>query len=179
MSIEEGNELAQFWNILCNHDNNEEEGLADSIPLADSSNNNNNIINTSNHYANAQYLHNYKQPQLFRCEYTDTFRVEQVSYHITQGDLVPRDCFILDAYYQLYVWQGNESNELELEHAMKTAKDYMEKVGDGRGKEGMSITMVKQGKRKNLSYIFIYVLIYNVFLLMVRLRTNTYLLTYL
>ncbi|RVE61080.1 hypothetical protein OJAV_G00167110 [Oryzias javanicus] len=85
-----------------------------------------------------------KPPRLFGCSNkTGRLVVEEVPGDFTQSDLATDDVMILDTWDQLFIWVGNEANEVEKTGAPKIAKEYVD--SDPAGRRGIPITTIKQG----------------------------------
>uniref|UniRef100_A0A4W4DXR2 Gelsolin-like domain-containing protein n=1 Tax=Electrophorus electricus TaxID=8005 RepID=A0A4W4DXR2_ELEEL len=85
-----------------------------------------------------------KPPRLFGCSNkTGRLIVEEVPGDFTQVDLATDDVMLLDTWNQIFLWIGNDANEVERTGASKIAKDYLE--SDPAGRHGTPISTVKQG----------------------------------
>ncbi|MBN3313295.1 ADSV protein, partial [Atractosteus spatula] len=83
-------------------------------------------------------------PRLFGCSNkTGRLIAEEVPGDFTQADLATDDVMLLDAGDQIFLWIGNEANEVEKTGAPKIAKEYMD--SDPSGRRGIPVTTVKQG----------------------------------
>ncbi|XP_062386192.1 LOW QUALITY PROTEIN: adseverin [Sardina pilchardus] len=84
-------------------------------------------------------------PRLFACSNkTGKFVIEEVPGEWSQDDLAEDDVMLLDVWDQVFVWIGNDANELEKTESLKSAKAYIESDPSGRDK-GMAVVVVKQG----------------------------------
>ncbi|XP_040208198.1 adseverin-like [Rana temporaria] len=84
-------------------------------------------------------------PKLFGCSNkTGRFLVEEVPGEFTQEDLAEDDAMMLDTWEQIFIWIGEESNEVEKKESLIAAKRYLESDPSGRDKN-IPITVVKQG----------------------------------
>ncbi|XP_041931552.1 adseverin isoform X3 [Alosa sapidissima] len=84
-------------------------------------------------------------PRLFACSNkSGKFVIEEVPDEWSQDDLAEDDVMLLDVWDQLFVWIGNDANELEKTESLKSAKAYIESDPSGRDK-GTSVVVVKQG----------------------------------
>ncbi|XP_068092939.1 scinderin-like [Hyperolius riggenbachi] len=84
-------------------------------------------------------------PKLFGCSNrTGRFLVEEVPGEFTQEDLAEDDVMMLDTWEQIFLWIGDDSNEVEKKESMVAAKRYLESDPSGRDKN-IPITVVKQG----------------------------------
>ncbi|XP_051725049.1 scinderin like b [Ctenopharyngodon idella] len=85
-----------------------------------------------------------KPPRLFGCSNkTGRLVVEEVPGDFTQADLATDDVMLLDTWDQIFLWIGNEANEVEKTESPKIAKDYVD--SDPSGRRGLPITTIKQG----------------------------------
>ncbi|XP_075877089.1 scinderin like b [Nelusetta ayraudi] len=83
-------------------------------------------------------------PRLFGCSNkTGRLAVEQVPGDFTQSDLATDDVMLLDTWDQVFLWVGNDANEVEKKGAPKIAKEYID--SDPTGRRGIPITTIKQG----------------------------------
>eukprot|EP01114_Cavostelium_apophysatum_P020108 TRINITY_DN6645_c0_g1_i3.p1 TRINITY_DN6645_c0_g1~~TRINITY_DN6645_c0_g1_i3.p1 ORF type:complete len:1198 (-),score=441.24 TRINITY_DN6645_c0_g1_i3:48-3245(-) len=113
VEVEEGKESSSFWECL----------------------------GGKKEYASSSYLKKkkkktdgtgYQGPRLFQCsEGTGIVEVEEIS-RFDQNDLIDSDVMILDAYYELFVWEGSTASQAEMNIARTVSKDYVEKAKDGR-----------------------------------------------
>uniref|UniRef100_A0A4W3I1K7 Macrophage-capping protein n=1 Tax=Callorhinchus milii TaxID=7868 RepID=A0A4W3I1K7_CALMI len=84
-------------------------------------------------------------PRLFGCSNkTGRFIIEEVPGEFTQDDLVEDDVMLLDVWDQVFIWIGNEANEVERKESIKKAKQYIETDPSGRD-GGTPIIIIKQG----------------------------------
>ncbi|CAI9624281.1 unnamed protein product [Staurois parvus] len=84
-------------------------------------------------------------PKLFGCSNkTGRFVVEEVPGEFTQEDLAEDDVMMLDTWEQIFIWIGDDSNEVEKKESLVAAKRYLESDPNGRDKN-IPITVVKQG----------------------------------
>ncbi|XP_072269049.1 scinderin-like [Pyxicephalus adspersus] len=84
-------------------------------------------------------------PKLFGCSNkTGRFLVEEVPGEFTQEDLAEDDVMMLDTWEQIFLWIGDDSNEVEKTESLVAAKRYLESDPCGRDKN-IPITVVKQG----------------------------------
>ncbi|XP_020369141.2 scinderin [Rhincodon typus] len=85
------------------------------------------------------------QPRLFACSNkTGCFIIEEVPGEFTQDDLAEDDVMLLDVWDQVFVWIGNDANEVEKTESVKSAKHYIDSDPSGRDK-GTPIIIMKQG----------------------------------
>ncbi|XP_047662468.1 scinderin like b [Tachysurus fulvidraco] len=85
-----------------------------------------------------------KPPRLFGCSNkTGRLTVEEVPGDFTQADLATDDVMLLDTWDQIFLWVGNDANDVEKSGAPKIAKDYVDT--DPSGRRGIPITTIKQG----------------------------------
>ncbi|XP_053529670.1 scinderin like b [Ictalurus punctatus] len=85
-----------------------------------------------------------KPPRLFGCSNkSGRLTVEEVPGDFGQADLATDDVMLLDTWDQLFLWVGNEANEVEKTGAPKIAKEYLDT--DPSGRRGIPITTIKQG----------------------------------
>ncbi|KAG9341518.1 hypothetical protein JZ751_019023 [Albula glossodonta] len=85
-----------------------------------------------------------KPPRLFGCSNkTGRLIAEEVPGDFTQSDLATDDVMLLDTWDQVFLWVGNEANEVERTGSGKIAKEYVE--SDPSGRRGIPITTIKQG----------------------------------
>uniref|UniRef100_W5KH82 Macrophage-capping protein n=1 Tax=Astyanax mexicanus TaxID=7994 RepID=W5KH82_ASTMX len=85
-----------------------------------------------------------KTPRLFGCSNkTGRLVVEEVPGDFTQSDLATDDVMLLDTWDQIFLWVGNDANEVEKTGAPKIAKEYVD--SDPSGRRGIPITTIKQG----------------------------------
>ncbi|XP_062291728.1 adseverin [Scomber scombrus] len=118
--IVEGNEPSDFWAAL--------GGKTD--------------YQTSERLENEAMTH---PPRLFGCSNkTGRFIIEEVPGEFTQDDLAEDDVMLLDVWDQVFVWIGQEANEVERTESLKSAKQYIESDPSGRDKQ-TPMVVVKQG----------------------------------
>uniref|UniRef100_A0A671KAG6 Macrophage-capping protein n=1 Tax=Sinocyclocheilus anshuiensis TaxID=1608454 RepID=A0A671KAG6_9TELE len=85
-----------------------------------------------------------KPPRLFGCSNkTGRLIAEEVPGDFTQSDLATDDVMLLDTWEQVFVWIGNDANEVERNGADKIAKDYVD--SDPSGRRGTPVITIKQG----------------------------------
>ncbi|TVK90585.1 Gelsolin [Bagarius yarrelli] len=85
-----------------------------------------------------------KPPRLFGCSNkTGRLIAEEVPGDFTQVDLATDDIMLLDTWHQIFLWIGNDANEVEKNGAEKIAKDYVN--SDPSGRSGTPISIIKQG----------------------------------
>ncbi|XP_051986064.1 gelsolin-like [Xyrauchen texanus] len=85
-----------------------------------------------------------KPPRLFGCSNKSGRLVaEEVPGEFTQSDLATDDVMLLDTWEQIFLWIGNEANEVERTGSAKIAKEYLE--SDPSGRRGTPIITIKQG----------------------------------
>uniref|UniRef100_A0A8C2HA42 Gelsolin-like n=1 Tax=Cyprinus carpio TaxID=7962 RepID=A0A8C2HA42_CYPCA len=85
-----------------------------------------------------------KPPRLFGCSNkTGRLIAEEVPGDFTQSDLATDDVMLLDTWDQVFVWIGNDANEVERNGADKIAKDYVD--SDPSGRRGTPVITIKQG----------------------------------
>ncbi|KAJ8354505.1 hypothetical protein SKAU_G00220720 [Synaphobranchus kaupii] len=84
-------------------------------------------------------------PRLFGCSNkTGRFTIEEVPGDFTQNDLAEDDVMLLDVWDQVFLWIGQDANEVERTESLKSAKTYIETDPAGRDK-GTPLVIVKQG----------------------------------
>ncbi|KAM4706290.1 scinderin-like [Rhinophrynus dorsalis] len=84
-------------------------------------------------------------PRLFGCSNrTGRFVIEEVPGEFTQEDLAEDDVMMLDAWEQIFLWIGIDSNDVEKKESLVSAKKYIQSDPSGRDKD-IPITIVKQG----------------------------------
>jgi advillin len=72
------------------------------------------------------------EARLFQCSNSGAgFKVSEV-FNFSQEDLVHDDVMLLDAYSEVYVWIGHESNQQEKELSVQAALNYVKNAPDGR-----------------------------------------------
>uniref|UniRef100_A0A8B9JMR1 Advillin n=1 Tax=Astyanax mexicanus TaxID=7994 RepID=A0A8B9JMR1_ASTMX len=115
----EGQEPAEFWNLL-----------GGKAP-----------------YANDKRLQQVvqdHQPRLFECSNkTGRFIVTEVT-DFTQDDLIEDDVMLLDTWDQVFLWIGNEANEVERKESVVTCQEYL-RTHPGARDCDTPILLVKQG----------------------------------
>ncbi|KAJ7986406.1 hypothetical protein DPEC_G00339570 [Dallia pectoralis] len=85
-----------------------------------------------------------KPPRLFGCSNkTGRLIAEEVPGDFNQSDLATDDVMLLDTWDQIFVWIGNEANEVERTGSGTIATGYVDT--DPSGRRGIPITTVKQG----------------------------------
>uniref|UniRef100_A0A8C8I328 Macrophage-capping protein n=1 Tax=Oncorhynchus tshawytscha TaxID=74940 RepID=A0A8C8I328_ONCTS len=88
-----------------------------------------------------------KPPRLFGCSNkTGRLIAEEVPGDFNQSDLATDDVMLLDTWDQIFLWIGNEANEVERTGSLSSfllAKDYVD--SDPSGRRGIAITTIKQG----------------------------------
>uniref|UniRef100_A0A6Q2XZB2 Macrophage-capping protein n=1 Tax=Esox lucius TaxID=8010 RepID=A0A6Q2XZB2_ESOLU len=85
-----------------------------------------------------------KPPRLFGCSNkTGRLIAEEVPGDFNQSDLATDDVMLLDTWDQIFVWIGNEANEMERTGSAKIATGYVDT--DPSGRRGIPITTIKQG----------------------------------
>uniref|UniRef100_A0A8C6TZM6 Scinderin like b n=1 Tax=Neogobius melanostomus TaxID=47308 RepID=A0A8C6TZM6_9GOBI len=82
-------------------------------------------------------------PRLFGCSNKTGRLVEEVPGDFSQVDLATDDVMLLDTWDQIFLWVGNDANEVEKKGAPKIAKEYVDT--DPYGRKGTPITTIKQG----------------------------------
>lgn len=84
------------------------------------------------------------QPRLFECSNkTGKFIVTEVTQFI-QDDLSEDDVMLLDTWDQIFLWVGNEANEVERKEAVVTSQEYLRTHPGSRDPE-TPIVLIKQG----------------------------------
>ncbi|XP_067881020.1 advillin [Heterodontus francisci] len=84
------------------------------------------------------------QPRLFECSNkTGRFIVNEVT-NFTQDDLSKDDVMLLDTWDQIFLWIGQEANEVERKEALTTAQNYLKTHPSGRDL-GTPIIIIKHG----------------------------------
>ncbi|XP_053733164.1 scinderin like a [Synchiropus splendidus] len=86
-----------------------------------------------------------RPPRLFGCSNKTgrTIAVE-IAGDFTQRDLAPDDVMILDAWDQIFVWVGKDSNDCEKSESFRIAKEYVDV--DPAGRQDIPVTTIKQGE---------------------------------
>ncbi|KAK3575278.1 hypothetical protein QTP86_023396, partial [Hemibagrus guttatus] len=85
-----------------------------------------------------------KSPRLFGCSNkTGRLIAEEVPGDFTQDDLATDDVMLLDTWHQIFIWIGNDANEVEKNGVDKIAKEYVN--SDPSGRRGTPISIIKQG----------------------------------
>ncbi|KAL2090020.1 hypothetical protein ACEWY4_014708 [Coilia grayii] len=85
-----------------------------------------------------------KPPRLFGCSNkSGRLIAEEVPGDFTQSDLATDDVMLLDTWDQIFLWIGNEANEVERTGSGKIAKEYVD--SDPAGRQGTPIITIKQG----------------------------------
>uniref|UniRef100_A0A673ZB71 Advillin n=1 Tax=Salmo trutta TaxID=8032 RepID=A0A673ZB71_SALTR len=84
------------------------------------------------------------QQRLFECSNkTGRFIVTEVT-QFTQDDLSEDDVMLLDTWDQVFLWVGNEANELEKKEAVVTSQEYL-RTHPGSRDPDTPILLIKQG----------------------------------
>ncbi|KAM4687603.1 scinderin-like [Discoglossus pictus] len=84
-------------------------------------------------------------PKLFGCsDKSGKFVIEEVPGEFTQEDLAEDDVMMLDAWEQIFLWIGKDSNDVEKRESLISAKKYLETDPSGRDKD-IPVVIVKQG----------------------------------
>ncbi|XP_034022731.1 advillin [Thalassophryne amazonica] len=98
-------------------------------------------------YANTKRLQQQvvdHQPRLFECSNkTGRFTVSEVT-QFTQDDLSEDDVMLLDTWDQVFLWVGNEANEVECKESVVTCQEYLRTHPTCRDPE-TPIVLIKQG----------------------------------
>ncbi|KAJ3599600.1 hypothetical protein NHX12_033556 [Muraenolepis orangiensis] len=85
-----------------------------------------------------------RSPRLFVCSNkTGNLIAEELPPTFTQLDLAPDDIMLLDTWDQIFLWIGEEANEVEKKGAPKIAADYVASANSCRG--DIPVISVKQG----------------------------------
>ncbi|KAI5109285.1 scinderin like a [Silurus meridionalis] len=85
-----------------------------------------------------------KPPRLFGCSNkTGRLIADEVPGDFTQVDLATDDVMLLDTWHQIFLWIGNDANEVERSGSDKIAQDYVN--SDPSGRRGTPISIIKQG----------------------------------
>uniref|UniRef100_A0AAY4B2L1 Macrophage-capping protein n=1 Tax=Denticeps clupeoides TaxID=299321 RepID=A0AAY4B2L1_9TELE len=85
-----------------------------------------------------------KPPRLFGCSNKSGCLIaEEVPGDFTQADLATDDVMLLDTWDQIFLWVGNEANEVEKTGSAKIAQDYVN--SDPSGRRGTAVVTIKQG----------------------------------
>ncbi|XP_066469584.1 advillin [Tiliqua scincoides] len=83
-------------------------------------------------------------PRLFECSNKiGRFTVIEIT-DFTQDDLSESDVMLLDTWDQVFLWIGNEANEVERKEALTTAQEYLQTHPSGRETD-TPILIIKQG----------------------------------
>ncbi|KAM3877586.1 advillin [Diretmus argenteus] len=84
------------------------------------------------------------QPRLFECSNkTGRFIVTEVT-QFTQDDLSEDDVMILDTWDQVFLWVGNEANDVERKEAVVTSQEYLRTHPASRDLD-TPVILIKQG----------------------------------
>ncbi|XP_030632518.1 advillin [Chanos chanos] len=84
------------------------------------------------------------EPRLFECSNkTGRFIVTEVT-QFTQDDLNEDDVMLLDTWDQVFIWVGNQANEVERKESVVTCQEYL-RTHPGNRDPATPILMVKQG----------------------------------
>uniref|UniRef100_A0AAY4CLY5 HP domain-containing protein n=1 Tax=Denticeps clupeoides TaxID=299321 RepID=A0AAY4CLY5_9TELE len=84
------------------------------------------------------------EPRLFECSNkTGKFIVNEITA-FTQDDLMEDDVMLLDTWDQVFLWLGNNANEVERKESVVTCQEYLHNHPGGRDPE-TPILLVKQG----------------------------------
>ncbi|CDQ72806.1 unnamed protein product [Oncorhynchus mykiss] len=84
------------------------------------------------------------QQRLFECSNkTGRFIVTEVT-QFTQDDLSEDDVMLLDTWDQVFLWVGNEANELERKEAVVTSQEYL-RTHPGSRDPDTPVLLIKQG----------------------------------
>ncbi|XP_034969293.1 gelsolin isoform X2 [Zootoca vivipara] len=84
-------------------------------------------------------------PRLFACtNKSGRFTIEEVPGELTQEDLATDDVMLLDTWDQVFVWVGNDANEVEKTEAEASARRYIETDPANRDRR-TPITLIRQG----------------------------------
>uniref|UniRef100_A0A4W5LS45 Advillin n=1 Tax=Hucho hucho TaxID=62062 RepID=A0A4W5LS45_9TELE len=119
MIMAEGQEHTEFWNLL-----------GGKAPYAN-----------NKRLQQAALDH---QPRLFECSNkTGRFIVTEVT-QFTQDDLSEDDVMLLDTWDQVFLWVGNEANEVERKEAVVTSQEYL-RTHPGSRDPDTPILLIKQG----------------------------------
>lgn len=87
-----------------------------------------------------------KLARLFECSVgSGIVKVNEI-VDFTQDDLQTQDVYILDAFYEVYVWIGKLSDIKERTSAMETAIEYMKLAPDSRSKNTSAVYTVREGQ---------------------------------
>ncbi|KAL2080518.1 hypothetical protein ACEWY4_024311 [Coilia grayii] len=118
--IKEGQETGEFWSALGGKEEYQSSEQLESQTLS-------------------------HPPRLFACSNkTGRFVIEEVPGEWSQDDLAEDDVMLLDVWDQVFIWIGQDANEVERTESLKSAKAYIESDPSGRDK-GTPIVTVKQG----------------------------------
>jgi villin 1/advillin len=71
-------------------------------------------------------------------------------FRFSQRDLNEQDIMILDAVYEIFVWEGAHASVAEKDRAMQVAQDYLAVATDGRPSD-VPITVI-QSKQEPLTF---------------------------
>jgi len=87
----------------------------------------------------------YHEPRLFQCSNNrGYFYVEEI-FDYDQEDLIVEDVMLLDTFFEIFVWVGNEANVEEKKKALETAIEYVKGDTSGRTVEDTVMIRIKQG----------------------------------
>eukprot|EP00899_Mesostigma_viride_P002146 jgi/Mesvir1/11932/Mv00268-RA.1 len=117
----EGEEPEEFWELLGGRAPYLSVGDADELP---------------------------REPRLFQChDEKGVFKLREI-FNFAQDDLDTGDVMILDAYTEIYVWQGRHAREDEKRLGLDAAKKYLAAVSsvDGRSPDDTTMMLVPEGE---------------------------------
>ncbi|XP_062323282.1 advillin [Osmerus eperlanus] len=117
--VAEGHETVEFWNVL-----------GGKAPYASDKRLQQTVLD--------------HQPRLFECSNkTGRFIVTEVT-QFTQDDLIEDDVMLLDTWDQIFLWVGNEANEVERKEAVVSSQEYLSTHPGSRDPD-TPIVLIKQG----------------------------------
>lgn len=85
---------------------------------------------------------------------TGKLRVEEI-YNYSQEDLLNDDVMLLDAYSEVFVWVGHDSNQKEKDTALQVALDYVKAAPDGRSPQTPIYKISAGGEPPNFTCHFL------------------------
>ncbi|EGD82454.1 villin-1 [Salpingoeca rosetta] len=92
-----------------------------------------------------QAIQEYHEPRLFQCSNArGYFYVEEI-FDFDQNDLIEDDVMLLDTYFEVFVWIGQNANPEEKKGALQAAVDYVKTDPSGRTVDDTCIMQIKQG----------------------------------
>lgn len=118
-AITEGQEPEAFW-----------ESLGGQAPYAD---------------VKEPVSEDYHEPRLFQCSNNRGYFYAEEIFDYDQADLIEEDVMLLDTYFEVFVWIGNDANVEEKKKALETAIEYVKGDTSGRTVDDTVMMQIKQG----------------------------------